>query len=93
MARRIYIKDGGLNTSPTIPPGYTAIGTNGGELKKKVVNTISDIGGGGSSKTRVDVVSTGFKSNTTTANLTRIQHSNWENLLWEIVDSSAIALP
>ena len=45
MARRIYIKDGGLNTSPTIPPGYTAIGTNGGELKRKVVNTISDIGG------------------------------------------------
>ena len=88
MARRIYIKDGGLNTSPTIPPGYTALGTNGGELKKKVVNTISDIGGGGSSKTRVDVVSTGFKSNTTTDNITRIQHSNWENLLWEIVDSS-----
>lgn len=45
MARKIYIKDGGLNTSPTIPPGYTAIGTNGGELKKKVVDTISDICG------------------------------------------------
>ena len=88
MARRIYIKDGGLNTSPTIPPGYTAIGSDSGDIKKKVVNTISDIGGGGSSKTRVDVVSTGFKSNTTTDNITRIQHSNWENLLWEIVDSS-----
>ena len=87
MARRIYIKDGGLNTSPTIPPGYTAIGTNGGELKRKVVNTISDIGGGGSSKTRVDVVSTGFKAGSST-DTGRVQHSNWENLLWEIVDSS-----
>jgi len=45
MARKIYIKDGGLSTSPTIPPGYTAIGTDGGELKKKVVDTISDVCG------------------------------------------------
>jgi hypothetical protein len=45
MARRIYIKDGGLNTSSTIPPGYTALGTDSGDLKKKVVDTISDIGG------------------------------------------------
>ena len=45
MARRIYIKDGGLNTSPTIPPGYTALGSDSGDIKKKVVDTISDIGG------------------------------------------------
>jgi hypothetical protein len=45
MARRIYIKDGGLSTSPTIPPGYTALGSDSGDIKKKVVDTISDIGG------------------------------------------------
>ena len=43
MARRIYIKDGGLNTSPTIPPGYTALGSDSGDIKKKVVDTISDV--------------------------------------------------
>lgn len=48
MARRIYIKDGGLNTSPTIPPGYTALGSDSGDIKKKVVDTVSDVGGGGS---------------------------------------------
>ena len=41
MAYKIYLRDGGLNTSSTIPPGYTAIGTDGGELKKKVVDTIN----------------------------------------------------
>jgi len=46
MARRIYIKDGGLNTSSTIPPGYTALGSDSGDLKKKVVDTVSDVGGG-----------------------------------------------
>lgn len=46
MARRIYIKDGGLNTSPTIPPGYTALGSDSGFLKTKVVDAVSDIGGG-----------------------------------------------
>ena len=90
MARRIYIKDGGLNTSPTIPPGYTALGTNGGELKKKVVDTISDIGGGGSSKTRVDVLSvgvrSGYGSSTFQANVAGLSGSN--NLLWEVVDSN-----
>ena len=48
MARRIYIKDGGLSTSPTIPPGYTALGSDSGDIKKKVVDTVSDVGGGGS---------------------------------------------
>lgn len=43
MARIIYIKDGGLNTSTTIPPGYTALGSDIGELKKKVVDTISGV--------------------------------------------------
>lgn len=91
MARRIYIKDGGLNTSSTIPPGYTALGTNGGDLKKKVVDTISDIGGGSStSKTRVDVVSVGVKSGggtgTFQANVAGLSGSN--NLLWEVVDSN-----
>jgi hypothetical protein len=91
MARRIYIKDGGLNTSSTIPPGYTAIGTDSGLLKKKVVDTISDIGGGGSStsKTRVDVVSVGVKSgygSSTFTGTTNTIGSN--NLLWEVVDSN-----
>jgi hypothetical protein len=45
MAYKIYLKDGGLNTSPTIPPGYTALGSDSGDIKKKVVDTISDIGG------------------------------------------------
>jgi hypothetical protein len=89
MARRIYIKDGGLNTSSTIPPGYTAIGTDSGDLKKKVVDTISDIGGGGSSKTRVDVVSIGVKSEYGLSTFTKIApKSGSENLLWEVVDSN-----
>lgn len=91
MARRIYIKDGGLNTSSTIPPGYTALGTNGGDLKKKVVDTISDIGGGSStSKTRVDVVSAGVKSGVGVGTFaSRIfAKSESQNLLWEVVDSS-----
>jgi hypothetical protein len=46
MARRIYIKDGGLNTSSTIPPGYTAIGSDSGELKLKTGDQISSVGGG-----------------------------------------------
>ena len=48
MAYKIYLRDGGLNTSPTIPPGYTALGSDSGDIKKKVVDTVSDVGGGGS---------------------------------------------
>jgi hypothetical protein len=48
MARRIYLKDGGLSTSPTIPPGYTALGSDSGDIKKKVVDTVSNVGGAGS---------------------------------------------
>jgi len=48
MAYKIYLKDGGLSTSPTIPPGYTALGSDSGDIKKKVVDTVSDVGGGGS---------------------------------------------
>lgn len=48
MAYKIYLRDGGLNTSPTIPPGYTALGSDSGDIKKKVVDTISNVGGGGS---------------------------------------------
>jgi len=48
MAYKIYLKDGGLNTSPTIPPGYTALGSDSGDIKKKVVDTVSDVGGAGS---------------------------------------------
>ena len=47
MAYKIYLRDGGLNTSPTIPPGYTALGSDSGDIKKKVVDTVSDVGGGG----------------------------------------------
>ena len=50
MAYKIYLRDGGLNTSPTIPPGYTALGSDSGDIKKKVVDTVSDVGGGGSYK-------------------------------------------
>ena len=97
MARRIYIKDGGLNTSPTIPPGYTAIGTDSGELKKKVVDTISDIGGGGSSTTRVDVVSFGLKQGNIftedKANTNGLNNiNNITTLLWEIVNSTGTKL-
>jgi hypothetical protein len=49
MARRIYIKDGGLNTSSTIPPGYTALGSDSGELKLKTGDQISSVGGGSNS--------------------------------------------
>jgi hypothetical protein len=48
MAYKIYLRDGGLDTSPTIPPGYTALGSDSGDIKKKVVDTVSDVGGGGS---------------------------------------------
>ena len=48
MAYKIYLRDGGLNTSPTIPTGYTALGSDSGDIKKKVVDTVSDVGGGGS---------------------------------------------
>jgi hypothetical protein len=89
MARRIYIKDGGLNTSSTIPPGYTAIGTDSGDLKKKVVDTISDIGGGGSSKTRVDVLSVGVKSGYGSSTFFGVPEKPGSgNLLWEVVDSN-----
>jgi len=97
MARKIYIKDGGLSTSPTIPPGYTAIGTDSGLLKKKVVDTISDIGGGGSSKTRVDVVSFGLKQgkiyNAEKADTNGLNNNtNIRTLLWEIVNSTGTKL-
>lgn len=49
MAYKIYLRDGGLNTSPTIPPGYTALGSDSGDIKKKVVDTVSDVGGGSGS--------------------------------------------
>ena len=39
MAYKIYLRDGGLNTSSTIPPGYTALGTDNGELKKCITFT------------------------------------------------------
>lgn len=45
MAYKIYLRDGGLNTSPTIPPGYTALGSDSGDIKKKVVDTVSDVCG------------------------------------------------
>jgi len=48
MAYKIYLRDGGLNTSPTIPPGYTALGSDSGDIKKKVVDTVSNVGGAGS---------------------------------------------
>lgn len=49
MAYKIYLRDGGLNTSPTIPPGYTALGSDSGDIKKKVVDTVSNVGGGSGS--------------------------------------------
>ena len=92
MARRIYIKDGGLNTSSTIPPGYTAIGTDSGLLKIKVSDTISD-----SSKTRVDVVSFGLKQgkiyDADKAETNGLNNNtNIRTLLWEIVNSTGTKL-
>jgi hypothetical protein len=84
MARKIYIKDGGLNRSSTIPPGYTALGSDSGELKIKVSDGIS-----GSSKIRVDVVSLGVRANTISSKTrTIIERDGWTNLLWEIIDSN-----
>ena len=46
MARKIYIKNGGLSSSDTTPEGYTALGSDSGVLKVKVENTITSVGGG-----------------------------------------------
>ena len=46
MARKIYIKNGGLYSSDTTPEGYTALGSDSGVLKVKVENTITSVGGG-----------------------------------------------
>ena len=46
MARKIYIKNGGLSSSDTTPEGYTALGSDSGVLKLKVENTITSVGGG-----------------------------------------------
>ena len=48
MARRIIFKDGGLS-SDTIPDGYTALGSDGGDLIKRFGSTFS----GGSSITNI----------------------------------------
>jgi hypothetical protein len=42
MSRRIYIKDGGL-TSSVVPDGYTALGSENGELKIKIGDTTSNV--------------------------------------------------
>jgi hypothetical protein len=42
MSRRIYIKDGGL-TSSFVPDGYTALGSENGELKIKIGDTTSNV--------------------------------------------------
>ena len=42
MSRRIYIKDGGL-TSSVVPDGYTALGSENGELKIRVGDTTSNV--------------------------------------------------
>jgi hypothetical protein len=44
MANKIYLKDGGLNSS-TIPEGYIALGSDNGELKLKTGDQISSVGG------------------------------------------------
>lgn len=45
MARKILLKDGGLNTSSSsIPNGYIALGTDSGDLKTKSGATVSNIG-------------------------------------------------
>jgi hypothetical protein len=46
MARKIYIKNGGLSSSDTTPQGYTALGSDSGLLKVKVEDTITSVGGG-----------------------------------------------
>jgi len=46
MARKIYIKNGGLSSSDTTPEGYTALGSDSGVLKVKVEDTITSVGGG-----------------------------------------------
>jgi len=43
MPKRLFIKDGGLTASITVPTGYTVIGSENGNFKKQVTSTISDL--------------------------------------------------
>ncbi len=55
MARKIILKEDGLNGAGTAPTGYKYLGDDAGTVSQKVGATVSGLGGGGSEYTETIV--------------------------------------